>query len=87
MRDALRLVMFAVIIFGVTTMSVLFSDPGFAANITERLGLSDGRAASIELAQAAPSDARSFGRRRGSGAYPTRPARHLDGAGGFPLPG
>ncbi|WP_127754613.1 cellulose biosynthesis cyclic di-GMP-binding regulatory protein BcsB [Devosia sp. 1566] len=53
MRDALRLVMFAVIIFGVTTLSVLFSDPGFAANLTERLGFSEGgEAAPIQLAQA-----------------------------------
>jgi len=39
MRDALRLVVFAIVIFGVTTLAVLFSDPGFAASVTKRLGL------------------------------------------------
>ena len=39
MREIVRLIVFAVIIFAVSAASVLLSDPGFAATVNERLGL------------------------------------------------
>ena len=57
MRDALRLFVFAIVIFGVTTVAVLFSDAGFAANFSERLGLGDGaQATRTQVAQATDSE-------------------------------
>ena len=49
MREIMRLVLFAVIIFGISALSVVLGDPGIAASIQQRLGLTN---TGVQVAQA-----------------------------------